>query len=61
MTTPFIKTVRVRLGLSQAQMADMLGIGRARLSALENGANAPETLVRLATAYVDGYRPIDWP
>jgi transcriptional regulator with XRE-family HTH domain len=38
---------RVKRGLSQTQLADMAGIGRAHLSQIENGAVA----VRMDTLY----------
>jgi transcriptional regulator with XRE-family HTH domain len=44
--------LRVTRGLSQAQLADMAGIGRAHLSQIENGAVAAriDTLYAIAQA-----------
>lgn len=61
MTAEALKALRARLGLTQVQMAEMLGIGRARLSELENGANISVTIERLCEAFADGWRPMDWP
>lgn len=66
MTPTELKTARETLGLSQAQLAVLLGYEgtniRQRVSAQENGHKAVPPLVsRLAQAYLDGYRPADWP
>lgn len=47
-----ISGLRVKRGLSQTQLADMAGIGRAHLSQIENGAVAArvDTLHALAQA-----------
>lgn len=60
---PFqIRDARSRLGLTQQQLADMLGVGKNSVSDLERGKFQPkESTVRLIRAYLDGYRPRDWP
>lgn len=52
-----------RLGLTQAQLAPLLGYGAAsRVSEIANGKRTPgASVVRLLRAYLDGYRPDDWP
>lgn len=51
------------LGLNQKQAAALLGYGAAtRVSELANGVRpVPMAVERLLQAYVDGYRPVDWP
>jgi transcriptional regulator with XRE-family HTH domain len=47
-----LSSIREKRGLSQTQLADMAGIGRAHLSQIENGAVAArvDTLYAIATA-----------
>jgi transcriptional regulator with XRE-family HTH domain len=54
---------RLVLGLTQAELAALLGYGDvARVSELERGARQPGgAVLRLLRAYLDGYRPPDWP
>ncbi len=63
MTPTEFKEARKSLGLNQSEMAAMLGYGAsARISEIENGKMEPsETVLRLLRAYLDGYRPRDWP
>jgi transcriptional regulator with XRE-family HTH domain len=63
MTPAELRKARHSLGLTQLQAARMLGYGAAtRVAELERGARAPgESVVRLLRAYLDGYRPSDWP
>ena len=63
MTPVEIKQARQTLGLDQVQMAQVLGYGnKARVSEIENGLRFPnESVIRLLRAYLDGYRPADWP
>lgn len=58
-----IKHARSNLGLTQSQMAKLLGYGAvARISEIENGSRDPGiSVVRLLQAYMEGYRPDDWP
>ena len=63
MTPAEFKQARSNLGLNQSQLAALLGYGTySRISELENG-RTPITgqCVRLVQAYLDGYRPNDWP
>lgn len=63
MTPAAIREARQTLGLTQQQAAPLLGYGAAiRVSELERGARVPsEAVLRLLRAYLDGYRPADWP
>lgn len=63
MTPDDIRAARRSLGLTQAQLADMLGYARSdRVSEIERGIERPSVAVRrLLQAYLDGYRPADWP
>lgn len=65
MTPTEIREARTTLGLTGAQMGAVLGYGegaRMRVSELERGVRQPsESVVRLLRAYLDGYRPDDWP
>lgn len=50
------------LGLTQSQAAPLLGYGtQARVSDFVSGKVNPPAVVRLLQAYLDGYRPADWP
>ena len=56
------KAARKSFGLNQEQMAQMLGYGsKVRVSEIENGREPGAAVARLMQAYVDGYRPEDWP
>jgi DNA-binding transcriptional regulator YiaG len=62
--TPYeIREARRQLGLSQAELAPLLGYGDvARVSEIERGVRQPNAaVIRLLCAYLDGYRPQDWP
>lgn len=66
MTPTQIRAAREKLGLTQEQMATMLGFagvqGRQEISQLEVGARAiADARRRLVVAYLSGYRPPDWP
>ena len=63
MTPAEFKQARQSLGLTQTQAATLLGYGNAtRISEIENGQrNAGAAVVQLLRAYLDGYRPKDWP
>lgn len=63
MTPTTIKQARSDLGLTQAQLAPLLGYAdKSRISELERGTERPgAAVVRLLQAYLDGYRPADWP
>jgi len=57
------KRARIVLGLTQSQMAEVLGYGnKQRVSEIERGAREPGTsVVLLINAYISGYRPAIWP
>ena len=63
MTPTELKQARSDLGLTQAQMAPLLGYGHTmRVSELERGTRQPgQSVVLLIAAYLRGYRPDDWP
>ena len=63
MTPATIKQARQSLGLTQSQLAPLLGYAdKTRISELERGTRQPsESVMRLLQAYLDGYRPADWP
>lgn len=63
MTPDQIKQARQSLGLTQTQIAPLLGYGsQSRVTDIETGKrNASASVIRLLTAYLDGYRPMDWP
>ena len=67
MTSAQIKEARHKLGLSVAQLAAMLETDPQTIRRMEqredaNTSRAPAVrMVRLLRAYLDGYRPLDWP
>ena len=63
MTPADFSTYRKALGLSQSQAAEVLGYGsNTRISEIEAGRRSPsDAVVKLLRAYLDGYRPRDWP
>ena len=67
MTPDEIKKARHKLGLSVAQLAAMLETDPQTIRRMEqredaNTSRAPAVrMVRLLRAYLDGYRPRDWP
>lgn len=63
MTAEEFKEIRIGLGLTQAQIAKVLGYGQpVRVAEFERGAkNISPLLDRLMRAYAAGYRPEDWP
>lgn len=58
-----IKQARQTLGLTAKQLAPLLGYSRpASVYDIEAGRErASGAVVRLLRAYLDGYRPADWP
>jgi len=53
---------RLKWGFTQPQMAKLLGIGKDHYSKMERGQNSiSRASLRLFEAYVEGYRPDDWP
>jgi transcriptional regulator with XRE-family HTH domain len=66
MTPDQIRKIRLKLGLTLAEMAYLLGYQgenlRQQMHDLETGRRPiREPQRRLAEAYRDGYRPADWP
>lgn len=67
MTHEEIRAARKSLGLSVADMARMLdtdpmSIRRIEMSpGVATSRNPPPRMIRLLTAYTEGYRPADWP
>ena len=66
MTSEQLARARKRLGLSLAQMAELLGYegdsGRSQVHHLETGRRTIRGAQRrLVEAYLAGYRPTDWP
>jgi len=62
-----IKAAREALGLSLSEFAELLDTDKTTTRRLEmepshNTARAPAPrMVRLIRAYLEGYRPFDWP
>lgn len=63
MTPAQVRAAREALGLTQKQLAAVMGVrGNATVSEWEIGKRKiGPTAARLLAAYVDGYRPEDWP
>lgn len=62
MTPASFKAARLSLGLTAAQAAPLFGLGDpARIYNIEAAETVPVWHARLMQAYLDGYRPADWP
>ncbi len=62
MTPADFKAGRISLGLTAKQAAPMFGLGdTSRIYEIEAAAEVPAWHARLMRAYLDGYRPDDWP
>ena len=63
MTADEFRAGRLTLGLSQQSLADLMGYGsRSRVYEIEAGRRIPgPAAARLLQAYLNGYRPDDWP
>lgn len=61
-----LKAARLRLGLTQAQLASILDTDAQSVRRMERPDTAstsrkpPPRVVRLLTAYLSGNRPLDW-
>ena len=56
------RIARLTLGLTCNELARLFGVSVNTIHQLENGhARAPQPTLRLLLAYLDGYRPKDWP
>jgi transcriptional regulator with XRE-family HTH domain len=58
-----IRAARKHLGLTQSQLAEVMGyVGKSYISTIESGPRGmSDQGQRLLQAYLDGYRPKDWP
>lgn len=57
-----LRAARKSLGLTQGQLAGVLGVRQATVSDWERGKHSPDgPAARLIAAYAEGYRPQDWP
>ncbi len=63
MTPEAFRAARQSLGLTQRQAAEVLGYGaQTRIAEIEAGRRTPgESVMLLLRAYLDGYRPANWP
>lgn len=62
MTPAELRAARKALGLTQGQLAVVLGVRQATVSDWERGVySADGPAARLLVAYLRGYRPEDWP
>lgn len=62
MTGAEFKAGREALGLTQAQLAKLVGYGsQSRIAECEKRDDVPACQARIMQAYIDGYRPPDWP
>lgn len=62
MTPTELQQARQSLGLSQAQLGAAMGVRGQTVSEWEREVRTPsDTAQRLLRAYIDGYRPPDWP
>ncbi|RJL06029.1 helix-turn-helix domain-containing protein [Paracoccus aestuarii] len=67
MTPTELKQARQSLGLSTAQLAALLDTDPQTIRRMEQSESASTfrtpapRMVRLIRAYLDGYRPTDWP
>jgi DNA-binding XRE family transcriptional regulator len=67
MTPDQIKTARADLGLTQSQLAQLLDTDPQSVRRMEMASDAAThrkpapRMARLIAAYLDGYRPPDWP
>lgn len=54
---------REKLGLTQDEMSRVLGyVSQSKISDIERGVRRPSQAVSLLLqAYLDGYRPVQWP
>ena len=62
MTPAAFKQARQTLGLTQAELAALMGLHQTTVARIETARlPPPQPAQRLLTAYLDGYRPEDWP
>ena len=53
------KENRQRIGLSQRQMAKLIGVSQPTLGAIEENRAHPKSLILINAAYVFGYKSVD--
>ncbi len=62
MTPAELRAARKSLGLTQGQLAGVMGVRTATVSDWERDIHSPDgPAARLIAAYLTGYRPQDWP
>lgn len=61
MTPAELKAARKALGLTQDELADIMGVSRDSVLRMEAGKKCHPAMPRLVAAYLDNYRPADWP
>lgn len=62
MTPGDVKAARQSLGLTLAQLSTVMGVRLMTVSDWERGVRHINPMgARLLTAYLNGYRPDDWP
>jgi transcriptional regulator with XRE-family HTH domain len=61
MTPAELKAARKALGITQDQLASLMGVSRASVMRMEAGGNSHPAMAHLLAAYAAGYRPADWP
>lgn len=62
MTPADFRQARKSLGLTQGQLAKLMGVDIRTVQKWEGGERGIDPpAVRLLRAYLDGYRPEDWP
>ena len=67
MTHTEIRAARLALGLTQAELAKMLDVGKQTVARMESAPDRSKhrkpavRMILLIRAYLDGHRPVDWP
>jgi DNA-binding transcriptional regulator YiaG len=62
MTGDEFRDARLKLGLTQQALARLIGRTRRNVQQWESGERPVDGVAaRLLTAYLEGYRPDDWP
>jgi len=62
MTPQEFRAIRIDLGLTQQDLAVVMGYSSAgRVSIVENADTVPTQVGKLMEAYRSGYRPDNWP
>jgi DNA-binding XRE family transcriptional regulator len=61
MTSAELIAARKSLGITQEQLAALMGVSRASVLRMEAGKKCHPAMPRLVAAYLDNHRPNDWP